>query len=280
MTTPAHTPEEFAIFMSQLKETNQSLDFFCDFNKINSNVENIRLSLCMLNSLIGSTNLRSSVETIWNRDRTAFNVMDILIAVRSEGRKKVLNSLGESVVLDTMFESVEGVMEFLTNTGLAELFQTRKITNLVDYVFGVETGLDSNARKNRSGHVMEDFVANIFAEHGIAYRTEVYSSEWQTLNQALGDDEKRFDFVIETPQKKFLIEVNFYSSGGSKLNEVARAYSEIAPRINAVNGFEFVWITDGIGWRSAKSKLQEAFNIIPNIYNLTDIYSFIDNKLR
>lgn len=280
MITPAHTPEEFAIFMSQLKETNQSLDFFCDFQKINSNVENIRLSLCMLNSLIGSTNLRSSVETIWNRDRTAFNVMDILIAVRSEGRKKVLNSLGESVVLDTMFESVEGVMEFLTNTGLAELFQTRKITNLVDYVFGVETGLDSNARKNRSGHVMEDFVANIFAEHGIAYRTEVYSSEWQTLNQALGDDEKRFDFVIETPQKKFLIEVNFYSSGGSKLNEVARAYSEIAPRINDVDGFEFVWITDGIGWRSAKSKLQEAFNIIPNIYNLTDIYSFINNKLR
>lgn len=280
MTIPAHTPEEFAIFMSQLKETNQSLDFFCDFNKINSNVENIRLSLCMLNSLIGSTNLRSSVETIWNRDRTAFNVMDILIAVRSEGRKKVLNSLGESVVLDTMFESVEGVMEFLTNTGLAEIFQTRKITNIVDYVFGVETGLDSNARKNCSGHVMEDFVANIFAEHGIAYRTEVYSSEWQTLNQALGDDEKRFDFVVETPQKKFLIEVNFYSSGGSKLNEVARAYSEIAPRINDVNGFEFVWITDGIGWRSAKSKLQEAFNIIPNIYNLTDIYSFINNKLR
>lgn len=280
MTTPAHTLEEFAIFMSQLKETNQSLDFFCDFNKINSNVENIRLSLCMLNSLIGSTNLRSSVETIWNRDRTAFNVMDILIAVRSEGRKKVLNSLGESVVLDTMFESVEGVMEFLTNTGLAELFQTRKITNLVDYVFGVETGLDSNARKNRSGHVMEDFVANIFAEHGIAYRTEVYSSEWQTLNQALGDDEKRFDFVVETQQKVFLIEVNFYSSGGSKLNEVARAYSEIAPRINDVDGFEFVWITDGIGWRSAKSKLQEAFNIIPNIYNLTDIYSFINNKLR
>lgn len=280
MTTPAHTPEEFAIFMSQLKETNQSLDFFCDFNKINSNVENIRLSLCMLNSLIGSTNLRSSVETIWNRDRTAFNVMDILIAVRSEGRKKVLNSLGESVVLDTMFKSVEGVMEFLTNTGLAELFQTRKITNLVDYVFGVETGLDSNARKNRSGHVMEDFVANIFAEHGIAYRTEVYSSEWQTLNQALGDDEKRFDFVVETQQKVFLIEVNFYSSGGSKLNEVARAYSEIAPRINDVDGFEFVWITDGIGWRSAKSKLQEAFNIIPNIYNLTDIYSFINNKLR
>jgi type II restriction enzyme len=273
----AHTEQEFKTFMSQLKETNQSLNFFCDFDKINSNVENIKLSLCMLNSLIGSTNLRASVETIWNRDKTAFNVMDILIAVRSEGKKKVLNSLGECVVLDTLFHSVDGVMEFLTDTGLADVFQTQKITNLVDYVFGVETGLDSNARKNRSGHVMEDVVADLFADNGITYRKEVYSSEWAALTQALGEDEKRFDYVVETPNKIYLIEVNFYSGGGSKLNEVARAYSEIAPKINAVEGFEFVWITDGIGWNSAKNKLQEAFYTIPSIYNLTSIEEFIED---
>ena len=273
----AHTEKEFKTFMSQLKETNQSLDFFCDFDKINSNVENIRLSLCMLNSLIGSTNLRASVETIWNRDKTAFNVMDILIAVRNEGKKKVLNSLGECVVLDTLFHSIDGVMEFLTDTGLADVFQTQKITNLVDYVFGVETGLDSNARKNRSGHVMEDVIADLFADNGITYRKEVYSSEWSALTQALGEDEKRFDYVVETPNKIYLIEVNFYSGGGSKLNEVARAYSEIAPKINAVDGFEFVWITDGIGWNSAKNKLQEAFYTIPSIYNLTSIEEFINN---
>lgn len=270
-----HTQEEFALFMSQLKETNQSLDFFCDFDKINNNVENIKLSLCILNSLIGSPNLRASVETIWNRDKTAFNVMDILIAVRSEGKKKVINSLDECVVLDSLFQSVEGVIEFLNDTGLAEVFQTQKITNLVDYVFGVETGLDSNARKNRSGHVMENVVAEIFQEEGIEYRTEVYSREWSAITQALGDDEKRFDFVIETPQRIYLIEVNFYSGGGSKLNEVARAYSDIAPKINAVDGFEFVWITDGVGWHSAKNKLQEAYNIIPNVYNLTNIQEFI-----
>lgn len=271
----AHTEQEFKTFISQLKETNQSLDFFCDFGKINSNVENIKLSLCMLNSLIGTTNLRASVETIWNRDKTAFNVMDILIAVRSEGKKKVLNSLGECVVLDTLFQSVDGVMEFLIDTGLADVFQTQSITNLVDYVFGVETGLDSNARKNRSGHVMENVVADLFTDNGIAYRKEIYSSEWSTLTQALGEDEKRFDFVIEKPNKIYLIEVNFYSGGGSKLNEVARAYSEIAPKINAVDGFEFVWITDGIGWNSAKNKLQEAFYTIPSIYNLTSIAEFI-----
>lgn len=271
----AHTPVEFATFMSQLKETNQTLDFFCDFDKIHDNVEDIKLSLCMLNSLIGAADMQSAVETIWRRDKSAFNVMDILIAVRSEGKKKVLNSLGECVVLDSLFESVDGVMEFLNNTGLAEVFQSQKITNLVDYVFGVETGLDSNARKNRSGHVMENVVAEIFKNNGVDYRTEVYSSEWAEMTKALGDDEKRFDFVVETPQMIYLIEVNFYSGGGSKLNEVARAYSDIAPKINAVDGFEFVWITDGIGWNSAKNKLQEAFNIIPSIYNLTSIEEFI-----
>lgn len=275
----AHTPVEFATFMSQLKETNQTLDFFCDFEKIHDNVEDIKLSLCMLNSLIGAADMQSAVETIWRRDKSAFNVMDILIAVRSEGKKKVLNSLGECVVLDSLFESVDGVMEFLNDTGLAEVLQSQKITNLVDYVFGVETGLDSNARKNRSGHVMENVVAEIFENNGVDYRTEVYSSEWAEMTKALGDDEKRFDFVIETPQKIYFIEVNFYSGGGSKLNEVARAYSDIAPKINAVDGFEFVWITDGIGWNSAKNKLQEAFNIIPSIYNLSTIEHFISQIL-
>lgn len=265
--------------MSQLQETNQTLDFFCDFDKISQNVEDIKLSLCMLNSLIGSTDLRKSVETIWNRDKSAFNVMDILIAVRSEGKKKVLNSLGQCVVLDTLFESIEGVMEFLVNTGLAEIFQSKKINDLVDYVFGIETGLDTNARKNRSGHVMEGMVARIFDENGVSYRKEVYSSEWPEITKVLGDDEKRFDFVVETETKTYLFEVNFYSSGGSKLNEVARSYSDIAPKINSVPDFEFVWITDGIGWNSAKNKLQEAYSIIPSIYNLTDITEFI-NKIK
>lgn len=146
--------KDFQRFMSQLQETNQTLDFFCDFKKISQNVENIKLSLCMLNSLIGAIDMRSAVETIWNRDKTAFNVMDILIAVRSEGKKVVFDKIGNCVVLDSMFKSVDGVMEFLDDTGLTEIFQSRRITNLVDYVFGIETGLDTNARKNRSGHVM------------------------------------------------------------------------------------------------------------------------------
>lgn len=265
--------------MSQLQETNQTLDFFCDFDKISQNVNEIKLSLCMLNSLIGATNMRQAVENIWKRDRTAFNVMNILIAVRSKGKKKILNSLGECVVLDSMFRSVDSVMEYLDNTGLTEVFQQQKVKNLVDYVFGIETGLDTNARKNRSGHIMESVVAHILSNEGIKYRQEVYSREWPSISHVLGNDEKRFDFIVEIPQKTYLIEVNFYSDGGSKLNEIARSYSDIAPKINSVPDFEFVWITDGIGWRSAKNKLQEAYNIIPSIYNLTNIQEFI-NRLK
>ena len=267
--------KDFNLFISQLQETNQTLDFFCDFNKIADNVENIKLSLCMLNSLIGTTDLRNCVETIWNRDRTAFSVMDILIAIRSNNQKFVLNSNGKCVVLNSYFNSIDSIIEYLETTGLADVFRERKIQNLVDYVFGIETGLDSNARKNRSGHIMEDMVANIFDSNNIKYRQEVYSHEWKQLSNVLGEDEKRFDFVIETKDKTFLIEVNFYSAGGSKLNEVARSYSDIAPKVNSVEGFEFVWITDGIGWNSARNKLQEAYNIIPKIYNLTNIAHFI-----
>ena len=271
----AHTKAEFDEFMSQLKETNQTLDFFCDFDKISANVANVEMSLNMLNYLIGKEDVGQGVSDLWSRDPKVFEVLSILIAVRDEGRKPVVNNLGEVVLLKSYFESAEKVVEFLFGTGLADLFRSRRIKNLVDYVFGIETGLDTNARKNRSGHIMEGTVAKILSDNGISYRQEVYSSEFPALN-VLGTDEKRFDFVVETLTKTYLIEVNFYSGGGSKLNEVARAYTELAPKVNGVEGFEFVWITDGIGWKSARNKLEEAFYTIPGVYNLTSISSFIE----
>ena len=142
-------------------------------------------------------------------------------------------------------------------------------------MFGVETGLDTNARKNRSGEITETLVARIFDNAGVTYRQQVSSKEFPDISDVLGADQKVFDFVIEANNKTYLIEVNFYSGGGSKLNEVARSYTELAPKINGVSGFEFVWITDGQGWNSAKNKLEEAFATIPSIYNLTTITEFI-----
>ncbi|MBP5542319.1 MAG: type II restriction endonuclease [Bacteroidales bacterium] len=267
--------KDFNLFMSQLQETNQTLDFFCDFDKISANVAEVEMSLNTLNYLIGKENLTEAVNEIWKRDSKTFEVLGILIAVRDEGNKPVVDGNGNVVLLKSYFESSAKVVQFLQGTGLAEIFQSRRIKNLVDYVFGIETGLDTNARKNRSGHIMESTIATIFKNNGIQFRQEVYSSEFPQLS-VLGTDEKRFDFFIDTKKKKYLIEVNFYSGGGSKLNEVARSYTELAPKVNSVGDFEFVWITDGLGWKSARSKLEEAYNTIPSVYNLTNISSFIE----
>lgn len=265
--------------MTQLQETNQTLDFFCDFDKISANVAEVEMSLNTLNYLIGKGDLKRCVSEIWQRDQKAFEALGILIAVRNEGKKPVVNSKGNIVLLKSYFTNEEKVVEFLNETGLAGIFYSRRIKNLVDYVFGIETGLDTNARKNRSGHIMEGTVARALRENNISFRQEVYSSEFPMLS-VLGTDEKRFDFFVKTSSKKYLIEVNFYSGGGSKLNEVARAYTELGPKINSVEGFEFVWITDGIGWKSARNKLEEAYNSIPNVFNLTNLTSFIQRLKR
>ena len=270
----AHTKEQFDIFMLQLKETNTTLDFYCDFEKINNNVESISIKLNQLNYLIGQIDIDTAIRKLWDENKNVFSILEILIAIRTSDKKKAIMADGNVKQINSLFDSVDGVIEYIHGTGLDEVFRNKQIKNLVDYVFGVETGLDSNARKNRSGHLMEAQVASILNKAGIKYRKEVFSTEYPELS-VLGEDKKRFDFVIETNHCKYLIEVNFYSSGGSKLNEVARAYSELSPKINAVNGFKFVWITDGIGWESASNKLEEAFYAIPNVYNLTNVYEFI-----
>ena len=270
-----HTKEQFDVFMSQLKETNATLDFYCDFKKINSNVEAIAIKLNQLNYLIGQEDLDGAIHRLWNENPKVFSIMDILIAVRTSDKKKAILDDGSVKLISRFFNDVQGVIDYIHGTGLDEVLQNKQVKNLVDYVFGVETGLDTNARKNRSGHLMESQVANILDKSNVEYRQEVYSTEYTEL-AVLGEDKKRFDFVIETSRCNYLIEVNFYSGGGSKLNEVARAYSELSPKINAVDGFEFVWITDGIGWKSARNKLEEAFYAIPNVYNLTTISEFIE----
>ena len=271
-----NTKEQFNIFMSQLKVTNATLDFYCDFKKINENVDNIAIKLNQLNYLIGQEDLDGAIRRLWNENPKVFSIMDILIAVRKTDKKKAIMKNGNIKLISQLFDDVDNVIEFIHSTGLDHVFQNKQVNNLVDYVFGVETGLDTNARKNRSGHLMEGQIADIFDKADIEYRQEVYSTEYSEL-AVLGEDKKRFDFVIETSHCKYLIEVNFYSGGGSKLNEVARAYSELSPKINALDGFEFVWITDGIGWNSARNKLEEAFYAIPNVYNLTTIHEFIAN---
>lgn len=265
-------------FYPNLLETNATLDYFTDFKKIKDNVNKIAIKLNQLNYLIGKEDIKKAVEELYNENPKCFDVLDILIAVRKNKKVKTFNNKGEIVLLDSYFTSPESIYEYILETGLGEIFRNKDIKNLVDYVFGVEVGLDTNARKNRGGDSMSKAVSLIFDKAKIFYKKEVSSTEFPEI-LSLGHDIKRFDFVIKTKMKTYLIETNFYNSGGSKLSETARSYSDLASKINQYQNFEFVWITDGKGWLSAKNKLEEAFNIIPSLYNLTTLKTFI-NKLK
>lgn len=267
--------KSFQIFMSQLKETNLTLKDFVDFPKVEANVDKISMKLHQLNYLIGQQDMAKAVHNLWDENPQVFSVLEILIAVRDKGKKKAIDYTGKLTPLRDYYSSPEKVITFLNETGLTKVFQSRQVKNLVDYVFGVEVGLDSNARKNRGGHIMETIVTNILIDNNIPFRKEVYCTEFPRIKEVLGTDKKRFDFVISSSGITYLFEVNFYNSGGSKLNEVARAYIELSSKINSVPGYEFVWITDGFGWKSASNKLEEAFMSIPHLYNLTDIKDFL-----
>lgn len=122
---------------------------------------------------------------------------------------------------------------------------------------------------------MSKAVSKFFDKAEVIYKKEVSNTVFPEII-SLGADVKRFDFVIKTKKKTYLIETNYYNVGGSKLNEIARSYSDVAPKINQYDNFEFVWITDGQGWHSAKNKLEEAFSIIPSLYNLSTLHLFIE----
>ncbi len=266
--------KNFQLFLEQLSETNATLDYFVDFNKVNNNIEKLKIKLNQLNYLIGQEDLKGAINKLYKENKKVFTVLNILIAIRKKDKKKTFKNSDEIVLVDTFFETPELIFDFIVQTGLAEVFKNKNITNLVDYVFGIEVGLDTNARKNRGGTQMENAIAKVFKDKNITFEREIKHTAFPELI-SLGEDVKRFDFVIKSGSKTYLIETNYYNSGGSKLNEVARSYSDIAPKINQYENYEFVWITDGQGWFTAKNKLEEAYNNIPKVYNLTSIQEFI-----
>ena len=178
----------------------------------------------------------------------------------------------------------------MKETGLFDLLQNHLVNNLYDYVLGVEAGLNSNARKNRGGHLMENLVEKYIQKAGFVkdetYFKEMYLQEieqkWKLDMSFISNDNqstKRFDYVVKTDNCIYGIETNFYASSGSKLNETARSYKLIAEESEKVMGFKFVWFTDGIGWLSAKNYLKDTFDKLDDIYNIADIKSGIMKEI-
>lgn len=272
----------FEEWLSGFRKSIANYGYYTNFEKVYNNVDDIRIELNILNSLVGSQNIENDFENIINNYPETLKCIPILLAVRKMEIFAMDSQGGFNYNFRNMNYTAEQYKVFMRKTGLFDLLENRIVSNLVDYVTGVETGLDSNGRKNRGGHLMEDLVESYIAEAGyekdINFFKEMYISEitekWGIDLSAIsnsGKSEKRFDFVIKTDNMIYGIEANFYASSGSKLNETARSYKQISQEADTIEGFTFIWLTDGNGWQKAKHNLEETFDVLETVYNIKDL---------
>ena len=272
----------FDEWLSKFRSSISSYDYYIDFDKVVRNVEEIKLELNILNSLIGSKNIEEDFEKIVLKYPETLACIPLLLAVRGNEIYAQDEDGAFMYNFKQMNYSVEQYKVFMRKTGLFDMISNHLVNNLVDYALGIETGLDSNGRKNRGGHQMENLVEKYIVLAGfkknVNYFKEMYLKEieekWNVDLSALsnqGKAAKRFDFVIKTDKMIYGVETNFYASGGSKLNETARSYKMLSNEADTIGGFTFVWITDGIGWKSARVNLRETFEVLEYMFNIDDM---------
>ena len=282
---------DFNTWLSKFRSNIADYGYYADFEKIHKNVDKIKVELNILNSLIGSKDIENEFETIIKKYPKTLKCIPLLLAVRKK-ELYVIDGDGEfKYNFKKANYSIEQYKVFMRKTGLFDLIQNHIISNLVDYATGVETGLDSNGRKNRGGHLMENLVENFIVKAGYVkdqnYFKEMYIHEitekWGIDLSAIsnqGKSEKRFDFVIKTENMVYGIETNFYTGGGSKLNETARSYKQLAQEADTIDGFTFVWFTDGNGWKKARHNLEETFDVMEHIYSINDLENGVIKDLN
>ena len=275
---------DFDSWLNHFRTSISGYDYYVDFPKVFQKVEAIKIELNILNSLIGSTNIEGDFIRIIERYPDVLKCVPILLAVR--GYEIFAQDHDGAFVyrFDQQNYSIDQYVTFMRKTGLFDMIANHLVHSLVDYVYGVETGLDSNGRKNRGGRQMEDLVERFIQQAGfekdVAYFKEMYLEDveqrWRLDLSALsnqGKARKRFDFVVKAPHRIYAIETNFYggTGGGSMLNETARSYKMLALESRTVRDFAFVWITDGTAWRSARGNLRETFDVLDTLYSIHDL---------
>lgn len=280
----------FNIWLENFRESISTYDYYIDFKKVIRNVNEIKIELNILNALIGSKNIEKDFEDILTRYPETLRCIPILLAVRNNEIYAQDTNGAFLYNFEIQNYSIDQYKIFMRKTGLFNLMENHLLGSLIDYVSGVETGLDSNGRKNRGGHLMEDLVETFIQKAGFIknknYFKEIYISEIEekfsidlSKISNTGKTEKRFDFLIKTSNRIYVIETNFYSSSGSKLNETARSYKQLALEAREIENLTFVWFTDGKGWKNARHNLEETFEILDTIYNINDLENGIIEKV-
>lgn len=245
-----------------------------------SNIEPIEKELNLLNYLIGKEEIETEAYNLIKQYPQVIKAFPTLIAVRVKSIDILIDtknfiykkySFTKGKLTD---EECKELAYFVVNSGIGEILKDKKVKNLVDYATGVEVGLDSNGRKNRGGTLMEslveDFVSDTCQNLGIQYMAQATSKkikEHWNIEVKVDKSSRQLDFAINKNGKLFFIECNFYGGGGSKLKSTATEYIEMNRYWNK-QGIEFIWITDGAGWKSTLKPLREYFDKADYLLNL------------
>ena len=279
--------KNFNEWISNFRDSIAGYSYYVDFKKVVDNVEEVKIELNMLNSLIGSKNIYNDFCNLAGKYPEVLKCIPILIAVRSNEISITEDDNSHVFNFKKPNYSIEEYAHFMNSIGLFDMISNHITNNLYDYALGIETGLDSNGRKNRGGHLMEDLVEKYLRKTGKTIHKEKYLEEIErkygldlSAISNNGGSTKRFDFILEGEDCVYGIEVNFYAGGGSKLNETARSYKMIAEESANLKYFKFVWITDGKGWLSAKGNLKETFDVMEHIYCIKELEEHVLEKLK
>ncbi len=255
-------------------------DYFVNWGKVIINVQLFEKELNILNYLIGKNNLEKEAFNLLKEYPESIKAIPTLLAVRESVVDVLIDSKNFKYKNIDFFqqsysdEEIKGVVEFLMRTGIGKLIEEKQIKNLVDFATGVEVGLDSNGRKNRGGTLMEslveEFVSDTCQNLGIQYLAQATSKkikEQWNIDVIVDKSSRQLDFALNNRGKLFFIECNFYGGGGSKLKSTATEYIEMNRYWNK-QGIEFIWITDGAGWKSTLKPLREYFDKADYLLNL------------
>lgn len=281
--------KDFDHLVSTFRSSIKTWDYFVNWNKVFTNSASFEIALNKLNYLLGKDDLQGEFYRLYESNPDIAKALPVLLAVR-ENNLEIYNKTSKE--LESYNFSGEGgdvnkYFEFLDKSGLIKLFQRDGIKNLVDYVIGVEVGLDSNGRKNRGGTLMEEivglFLEDFCKQNNLKYIPQASPSKiklkWN-FDIVVDKSERSFDFAIYNPQsnKIKLFETNFYNSGGSKLKAVCGEFRSLYDELKRQN-IEFIWITDGLGWHAAKRPLEETYNHNDYIFNLFMLEDGVLNEL-
>lgn len=262
-------------FFDILLKTNQTYEYFVDWGKVKAAVKRYNRELSLLNSLTKENDIKASLASLIGQYPNVTGAIPLLIAERAKSGKIDIFEQNSEDIITFDFDSssinestIQQIVSFCDKTGIIGLF--REVRDLHDYLLGIEVGMDTNTRKNRSGDIFERMCQQkirSFVKEPYYIKNNDQSFSLYPIVTGGSNKGKTHDMVIyENKEPKLVVECNFYNVSGSKGSSIAESYIEMHKAAKQKN-IEFLWATDGNAWHDMKEPLTRSMNEMDWVLN-------------